>query len=145
MLVSRKVPPTGCTRAATVLRFSLLGALALIVSQTPAASAWAQRADDTFFELKIRPVLLGKCFKCHGDKKVSHGLRVDSRAALLKGGDNGPAVAPGDPDKSLLIQALRYSHAEIKMPPDKQLPDAVVTDFATWIKQGAVWPQTQSR
>jgi len=70
---------------------------------------------------------------------------VDSRAALLKGGESGTALIPGDADKSLLIQALRYAHAEIKMPPDKQLPDKVVADFATWVQQGAVWPATSSR
>jgi hypothetical protein len=106
----------------------------------------AQNADDadTFFELKVRPVLAGTCFKCHGGKKISHGLRVDSREALLKGGDNGPAILPGEPEKSLLIQAIRYAHPEIKMPPDKPLSTAVVADFAAWIKQGAPWPASPS-
>src|SRR5262249_34762751 len=101
------------------------------------------RADDaeTFFETKIRPVLAGTCLKCHGDKKVSHGLRVDSRDALVKGGDSGPAIVPGDADRSLLIQAIRHTHAEIKMPPDKRLPDSVSEDFAAWVKRGAVWPR----
>jgi hypothetical protein len=99
---------------------------------------------ETFFELKIRPVLAGTCFKCHGGKKVSHGLRVDSREALLKGGESGPAILPGKPDKSLLIQALKYSHEDIKMPPDKRLPESVVADFVTWVKQGAPWPRTQA-
>jgi hypothetical protein len=95
---------------------------------------------DTFFELRIRPVLAGTCFKCHGGKKVSHGLRVDSRDALLKGGKNGPAIVPGDSQKSLLIQAIRRSHDTIKMPPDKPLAEAVVADFARWVERGAAWP-----
>jgi hypothetical protein len=101
------------------------------------------RADDseTFFETKIRPVLSESCLRCHGGKKVSNGLRVDSREALLKGGKSGPALLPGDADRSLLIQAIRRTHAEIQMPPDQKLPDAVVTDFAAWVKQGAPWPK----
>jgi hypothetical protein len=102
----------------------------------------AQPADpDRFFQTKIRPVLADTCLKCHGGKKVRGDLRVDSRAALLTGGDHGPALVAGDPEKSLLIQALRYSHEEIKMPPEKRLPDPVVADFVTWVKDGAPWPQ----
>jgi hypothetical protein len=103
--------------------------------QAPLADA------ETFFELKIRPVLAGKCFKCHGGSKVSSGLRVDSRAALLKGGDSGPAIVPGDPDKSVLIQAVRHTHATLQMPPDEKLPDTTAADLATWVRQGAAWPQ----
>jgi hypothetical protein len=109
-------------------------------------TAGAARADDaeTLFETKIRPVLVTTCLPCHGGKKVSHGLRVDSREALLKGGENGPAIVPGDPDNSLLLQAIRHAHAEIKMPPDKKLPDAVIADFAAWVKSGAAWPKQQT-
>ncbi len=108
-------------------------------------AALPSRADDTetFFELKIRPVLVESCLRCHGRKKVSGSLRVDTREALLKGGDHGPAIVPGDADKSLILQALRRTHAEIKMPPDKPLPPAVVADFAAWVKSGAVWPKTR--
>jgi hypothetical protein len=122
-------------------RMTLLGLLLLAAptrGQTPSTDA------DTLFESRIRPVLVDTCFKCHGGKKVSHGLRVDSREALLKGGDTGPALLPGDPDRSLLVQALRHTHDSIKMPPGQRLPDAVVADFATWVKQGAVWPKTAS-
>jgi hypothetical protein len=93
------------------------------------------------FEEKIRPVLVGTCLKCHGGKKVRGGLRLESRSALLKGGEHGPAVVPGAPDRSLLVQALRYTHDEIKMPPGKQLPEAVVKEFAAWVKDGAPWPE----
>jgi hypothetical protein len=92
-----------------------------------------------FFETNIRPILAGTCVKCHGEKKTRGGLRLDSRAALLQGGDSGPAVIPGDPDQSLLIQAIRQSHQEIKMPPNRRLPDEVVKDFVTWVKDGAAW------
>jgi cytochrome c553 len=99
---------------------------------------------EAFFESRIRPVLAGSCFKCHGPKRANNGLRVDSREALLKGGQHGPAILPGRPDKSLLIRALGRLDAEIKMPPDKPLPQSVRADFATWVNHGAVWPATAS-
>jgi hypothetical protein len=107
----------------------------------PSEATANQTAPETFFEAKIRPVLDGTCFKCHGGEKVRGGLRVDSRSALLQGGDSGPAVVPGDAEKSLLIEAIRYTHEDIKMPPGKQLPDAVVDNFVAWINNGAVWPE----
>lgn len=107
--------------------------LPLVAAQSPDV--------ESFFETKIRPVLAAECFKCHGDKKTSHGLRVDSRDALLRGGDSGPALALGEPDRSLLVQALRHSHESVKMPPGKRLPDDVVADFAAWIRRGAPWPR----
>jgi hypothetical protein len=91
-------------------------------------------------------VLAGQCFKCHGGDKVSGGLRVDSRAALLKGGDRGSALVPGRADRSVLTQALRHdAGAELKMPPDKKLPPTVIDDFATWVNAGAVWPSAAGR
>jgi hypothetical protein len=112
---------------------------------TPAPVAPAPRtAAEKFFASKVRPILDGKCFKCHGGKKVRGGLRLDSRSALLKGGDSGPAVVPGDADKSRLIQAIRYKHEDFKMPPGKQLPPAVVADLVAWVKDGAVWPEQSS-
>src|SRR5437016_1888087 len=111
---------------------------------TAIALAWmlsqAGPADDAFFEAKIRPVLVESCFKCHGGAKVSNKLRVDSRAALETGGKSGPALAPGQPDKSLLLQAIRHSD-ELKMPPGQKLPAHVVKDFADWIERGAAWPK----
>jgi len=100
---------------------------------------------DTFFEINIRPVLAGSCFKCHGGKKTSHGLRVDSREALLKGGESGPAVIPGYPAKSLLIQAIQYTHDGLKMPPNKPLSTKVVADFSAWVKEGVHWPKQQDK
>src|SRR5437764_870366 len=106
--------------------------LAMILGQ-------AAPADDAFFEAKIRPVLAESCFKCHGGTKVSNKLRVDSREALLKGGKSGPAIVPGQPDKSMLLQAIRHTHDDLKMPPGQKLPAHVVKDFADWIAQGAAW------
>jgi hypothetical protein len=108
----------------------------------PTASTHGADDAETFFETRVRPVLAGTCLRCHGGRKVSNGLRLDSREALLKGGDSGPAVIPGDPDRSLLIQAVQYTHADVKMPPGRRLPGAVVADLAAWVKQGAPWPRS---
>jgi hypothetical protein len=96
-----------------------------------------------FFEKKIRPILVEHCLKCHGDvkgKEPKGGLRLDSREAALKGGDNGPAVVPGEPDKSRIIEAVRYQNADLQMPPKGKLPDAAIPDLVAWVKAGAVWP-----
>ncbi len=107
--------------------------------------AWAEEPNGIeFFEKQVRPVLAESCLRCHGQKKQSSGLRLDSRAALLEGGDNGPAIVLGDPDKSLLIQAVRYVHSDIKMPPKTKLPDAAVEALATWVKMGAPWSKAPS-
>lgn len=96
----------------------------------------------TFFELKIRPVLLGTCYKCHGGDKVSAKLRIDSREALLKGGEGGPSIVPGDPQRSKLIHAIRYDDDDLEMPPKKQLSKETVANFSKWIRDGAQWPTT---
>ncbi len=102
---------------------------------------------DDFFEAKIRPVLLGTCFRCHGDTKTSGALRVDSRETLLQGGKSGPAIVPGKPDDSLLIKAIQRQADVSAMPPgkDKALRSDQVTDFVEWIKAGAVWPAQSAK
>jgi mono/diheme cytochrome c family protein len=91
------------------------------------------------FENHIRPVLAQQCFACHTSTK-SAGLRLDSLKDVLAGGKSGPAVVPGDPDKSLLMAAIRHN-GPVKMPKGgTRLTDAQLDDFATWIKDGAFWP-----
>ncbi|HXX93367.1 MAG TPA: DUF1549 domain-containing protein, partial [Planctomycetota bacterium] len=121
-----------------------LGLASLLLWGGGAASALPAPVPDSgdeAFEAKIRPVLLRTCFKCHGGDKTSGKLRVDSRESLLKGGKRGPSIIPGNPDGSLLLQALRYGDDDFRMPPKERLSDAVVSDFAAWIKAGAPWPQ----
>ena len=77
-----------------------------------------QHAD--FFEAKVRPILVEHCFKCHGAKKQESGLRLDSRAGILRGSDAGPVVVPGHPEESPLIDAIGHD-AAIKMPPKSKL------------------------
>ncbi len=101
----------------------------------------ADEASESLFELKIRPVLANDCLPCHGGKKISSGLKVDSREALIQGGDRGPAVMAGDPEGSLLIQAIRKTHDEVKMPPKRRLSEETIAAFAKWIADGAIWPE----
>jgi len=122
---------------------------ALILTLLPIGALRAQDADHDgleFFEKKIRPVLVDRCYSCHSAeaKKLKGNLYVDTRDGLLKGGDLGPSVMPGDPDKSLLIKAIRYVDQDLKMPPKGRLTDDVVADFVAWVKRGAPDPRTKS-
>ncbi|HBI46813.1 MAG TPA: hypothetical protein DDY78_28760, partial [Planctomycetales bacterium] len=99
-----------------------------------------------FFEKNIRPLLANKCYQCHNrqSKKAKGGLLLDSQEGLLKGGDSGPLVVTGDPDKSLLIKAVRYTDEDLRMPPDgEKLTGAQVADFEVWVKMGAPLPGVQ--
>jgi hypothetical protein len=120
----------------------MAGSLALLLVLTATVGQTPRPDAETFFELKVRPLLTDTCLRCHGGEQVRGGLHLTSRDALLRGGDSGPAVVPGDPDRSLLIQAVRYTHDTIRMPPQKRLPAAVVADLETWVRQGAVWPRS---
>jgi Protein of unknown function (DUF1553)/Protein of unknown function (DUF1549)/Planctomycete cytochrome C len=92
-----------------------------------------------FFEARVRPILVDQCVKCHGSKKQSSGLRLDSREAMLAGGDSGPAVVPAKPDESLLVQAVSHTHAELKMPPAGKLSEPSVAILRQWVSMGAPW------
>src|SRR2546423_4955817 len=94
-----------------------------------------------FFETKIRPVLVNQCFECHSAKaaKLKGGLLLDTRESMLEGGKSGPAVVPGKPSESLLLQLLRRDKKQ--MPPEKPLPANVIADFEKWIAMGAPDPR----
>jgi hypothetical protein len=96
-----------------------------------------------YFEKNIRPVLVKECYSCHSSsaKKVRGGLLLDTRTAMRKGGDTGPAVVPGDPRRSLIVKALRHATDKIKMPPKKKLSDEVIGHFEKWISMGAPDPR----
>src|SRR5439155_25198917 len=98
-----------------------------------------------FFENKIRPLLVNNCYKCHSSQaeKVKGGLRLDSREGVFRGGESGPVIVPGDPEKSRLIKAVRYTDPDLQMPPkDKKPSDAEIADLTTWVKMGAPDPRT---
>ncbi len=97
-----------------------------------------------FFEAKIRPVLVERCNRCHsaGAKVPKGGLRLDSPAGLLKGGDSGAVIAPGKVNESLLIDAITHEGGVAEMPPDAKLPDRVIADFRQWVEMGAPLPES---
>ncbi|HEY8668153.1 MAG TPA: c-type cytochrome domain-containing protein, partial [Tepidisphaeraceae bacterium] len=97
----------------------------------------AAQAPDEFFERRIRPLLSKNCYPCHTGAE-SGGLRLDSRARLLQGGKSGPALVPGEPEKSLLLQAVAWQ-GKLKMPPSGKLAEQDLADLSTWIKDGAAW------
>src|SRR5262245_31369776 len=108
----------------------------LVVSAWP---VWSQNKDD-FFETRVRPILATECFSCHTNSQLG-GLRLDSREAMLRGGKSGPAIVPGDPEKSLLVIAIRQT-GDLKMPKGGKLPQDQIDAIAQWVRTGAVWPSS---
>ncbi len=100
--------------------------------------------DLAFFENKVRPILVEKCESCHSTraKKLRGGLFLDSREGWSRGGESGPAIIPGDPQKSLVIQAIRYQNSELEMPPSGKLPDDAIAVLTEWVRRGAPDPRT---
>jgi len=114
----------------------------LILGKATAADLTPAQQD--FFENKIRPILADRCYKCHSTlaEKIKGGLLLDSREALLKGGDTGKVIVPGDSEASLLIKAVRYTDPDLQMPKDKKLDDDQIADLVAWVKMGAPDPRT---
>ena len=105
------------------------------------AQGFSADPDYRFFEEKIRPVLVNKCYKCHSanSKDLQGGLLLDTREGIRRGGESGHAVVPGNLKASLLLGALKFE--DLKMPPDEQLAPSVIADFEKWILQGAPDPR----
>ena len=96
---------------------------------------------DEFFTLKIEPLLKQRCFECHShEKKMRGGLTLDSKSGWEQGGDSGPAVIPGKPEESLLIQMVRWADGQ-QMPPKEKLPAAEIALLEEWVKRGAPDPR----
>jgi hypothetical protein len=140
--------PLGLFRslAPPCLRTPFLRAAAILLLTLISLSARAALTPNEveFFESKIRPILVNNCYKCHSktSDKLKGGLRLDTAADMLKGGDTGPALVPGHPENSLLLKAVRYHDEDLKMPPnDKKLPDSQIADLEQWIKMGAPDPR----
>ena len=93
----------------------LLAACGALASAQPFGAAEAGGVE--FFEKRVRPVLVERCYECHGEKKQKGGLRLDQAAAVTKGGDSGPTLVPGQPEKSLLIKVISWSDPDLQMPP----------------------------
>ena len=92
-----------------------------------------------FFE-NVKPLLETRCISCHGAEKQKGGLRLDSRAAIIQGGATGPSIEPGNPAKSLILQAVMHASPELAMPPKEKLTARDVAVLERWIRDGAPWP-----
>src|SRR5687767_4443368 len=111
----------------------------LAILLTPLALRAGEPVDNEYFERKVRPILVAHCVSCHGPKKQKGELRLDARAGFVAGGQTGALVKPGEPEKSLIIQVVRYD-GDIKMPQKGKLPDAEIATLTEWVKGGAPWP-----
>ena len=129
-------------RPAVVLILATLPLAIQMVAEARQSAQAPSSSSRDFFEASVRPVLAANCYDCHADEKMG-GLRLDSREGLVAGGKSGPAIVPGDPDKSLLIQAVRQTQA-LKMPKGGRLTPAEIDALTAWVKAGAVWPTAAS-
>ncbi len=121
------------------LRIALKACLALSSAITTQAATGGEL---DFFEAKVRPLLIQRCYECHShEQKIKGGLALDSRSGWETGGDNGPVIRPGEVEKSLLIKAVRYADSELAMPPKAKLPAEEIVILEQWVKQGAVDPR----
>lgn len=101
-----------------------------------------EAGDEAFFESKVRPVLISKCFECHGSEKPKAGLRVDSRESIMAGGESGPAAVSGKPEESLLIDVIGYRNV-VQMPPKSKLPESEIAVLTEWVRRGLPWPNSK--
>jgi hypothetical protein len=120
--------------------------LLALSSSAPVAAGEPDARRIEFFETKIRPVLVENCYQCHSadaekQKKLKAGLRLDTKAGMLAGGDGGAVLVPGKPDDGTLLKSLRYTDPDLQMPPKGKLPDAVIKDFERWVADGAADPR----
>ena len=125
---------------------ALLATVATLATTTMgglhAADPVPTAAQADFFEKRIRPLLIDACYRCHSAEAdaIKGGLRLDSRAALLKGGETGTGFVPGDPARSRLIEAVSWDNPDFQMPPRRRLSAAQVADLTAWVRDGAPWP-----
>ncbi len=120
------------------LSFVLIFSLGMASS----ANSSGLQSQSEFFETRVRPILINKCSTCHGPAQQQGGLRVDSLAALIKGGKSGPAIIPKNAAGSLIVQAISYSHPTLQMPPAAKLEKPQIDAITDWINNGATWPKS---
>src|ERR1041385_1146162 len=115
----------------------------IFVLASAIVSAFAQADDIAFFKEKIQPILEERCFECHSHKsgKMKGGLTLDSRSGWQAGGEQGVVIVPGEPEKSLLIKAIRRDDPDLKMPPKKPLAANEIALLEEWVKRGAPDPR----
>jgi hypothetical protein len=127
-----------------LLLFAIIGQLP--ADPTADAAPEFAPADIEFFEKKVRPILVQRCYECHSPQKdpPEANLLLDRREGDLKGGDVGPAAVAGDPEKSALVRGIRYNDAELQMPPTGKLPDGEIEILTEWIRRGLPFPKTDA-
>src|SRR5215475_7317718 len=122
------------TRSAAALAGAVLLSVAPLAQAQPTkGGGFADKPTQeqiAFFEKKIRPVLVESCYKCHSAEadKIKGGLTLDTREGTRKGGETGPIIQPGNPDRSKLIASMKHKNPDTAMPPKGKLPDSVITD-----------------
>ena len=112
--------------------------LCLLAVATPAFPAPPRTRDQRFFDKQVAPILTRRCLACHNRELNNGGISVLDRDTLLKGGRRGPAVVPGQPEKSVLVESLRHN-GDLQMPPGPKLPQREIRILIEWIRRGAVW------
>ena len=130
------------SKLSVLVAFAMVLAFLVPAAPTRAAGEADQRAQEEFFEAKVRPVIASRCLDCHGSEKSKGGLRLDSRDGFLKGAESGPIVLPGKPEESTLIAAIRYD-GDVQMPPKGKLKDEEIAALTEWVKRGAFWPMAR--
>ncbi|MCI0627792.1 MAG: hypothetical protein L0387_40105, partial [Acidobacteria bacterium] len=132
-------------RALAIIRSLLVALFIPVTSSLPVSAAEDPKPDPSaieFFEKQVRPLLVKQCISCHGEAQQFSSLRVDSRETLLKGGNRGPAIIPGDATLSLLAKAVR--HEGLKMPMGSKLTPEEIAAIEKWINLGAPWPSASA-
>ncbi|MCC6507970.1 MAG: DUF1549 domain-containing protein [Pirellulaceae bacterium] len=128
------------------LCLGLLGPSRVLAQATSApATGTPTPSQLEFFEQKVRPLLVAKCYECHSadTEKLKGGLRLDDRQSILTGGDNGAAIVAGKIDESLLIKAVRYDEVGLEMPPSGKLSAREIEIFEQWVGMGAPFPASE--
>ncbi len=128
------------------MRSVILAGILVLAGSFPVHSTAVSSAQREFFESRIRPVLAQECYECHNSHdNAKGGLALDHRAAALKGGDSGPVIVPGNASKSLLIQSIRHTNKDLKMPKSgARLDEATIRDFEKWVNDGAPDPRDKA-
>lgn len=91
-----------------------------------------------FFDKRVAPILTKRCLGCHNQQLKNAGVSFMDRDSLLNGGSRGPAIVPGVPERSVMIDVLRHE-GEVQMPPGQKLPAREIATLREWIRRGAVW------
>jgi len=120
---------------------SVVGLLIALGSISRANQENGSNEQIEFFEKRVRPILVERCYECHGAKEANGGLRLDHRDGLLLGGDSGAALVPNNPDASLIVRAVKYNDADLQMPPTGAIPATEIAVLEEWIRFGAVDPR----